>query len=103
MKHVSRAALTLLAVALLAAAPAALAEVWRNHFDADAASRAPAFFDFEVLGTPGKANWMVVADHNPPSAPNQLTQTVAEPSRRLHRGRAAEERDAPGRKGDGAP
>jgi hypothetical protein len=52
------------------------AETWRNHFDSDGASRAPAFFDFVVLGAEGKANWMVLADHNPPSSPNQVTQTV---------------------------
>jgi hypothetical protein len=77
MNGVSRVARFLLTGILLAAAPAASGEVWRNHFDSDAASRPPAFFDFQVLGVPGKANWMVVADHNPPSAPNQLTQTVA--------------------------
>lgn len=53
------------------------AERWRNHFDADAAMRPPAFFDFEVLGGAGKANWLVLSDHKPPSLPNQLTQTVA--------------------------
>jgi hypothetical protein len=76
MKHATRAAFAVLAGVLIAAAPAALGEVWRNHFDADGPSRPPAFFDFQVLGPPGKANWMVVADHNPPSAPNQLTQTI---------------------------
>jgi hypothetical protein len=76
MKHVTRAAFAALAGVLIAAAPAALGEVWRNHFDSDGPSRPPAFFDFQVLGAPGKANWMVVADHNPPSTPNQLTQTI---------------------------
>ena len=28
------------------------AETWRNHFDADAAARPPAFFDAVVLGAP---------------------------------------------------
>ncbi len=76
MKHAARFAVALLASALVGAAPAASGEVWRNHFDADGPSRPPAFFDLQVLGAPGKANWMVVADHNPPSTPNQLTQTI---------------------------
>ncbi len=54
----------------------ASAESWRNHFDADAPARPPAFFDEVVRGAPGRANWMVLADQNPPSAPNQLTQTI---------------------------
>lgn len=66
-----------LALSLLAAAgsPAA-AEKVRNHFDSDAPMRPPAFFDFAVLGEPGEAHWRVLADFNPPSAPNQVTQTV---------------------------
>lgn len=68
----------LVACGLILAAPAALAERWRNHFDADAISRPPAFFDFEVLGAPGAMRWMVLNDVNPPSAPNQLTQVVAD-------------------------
>jgi hypothetical protein len=55
---------------------AAYGETWRNHFDADSAARPPGFFDTMVLGAPGRANWIVVADPNPPSTPNQLTQTV---------------------------
>lgn len=47
----------------------------RNHFDSDANMRAPGFFDFAVLGAPGPADWVVLADFNPPSAPNQVTQT----------------------------
>ena len=66
----------LLAVGLLAPAPAVRAERRRNHFDADAPSRPPAYFDFVVIGTPARANWLVVQDHNPPSAPNQLSQVV---------------------------
>ncbi len=77
MKDASRTVLCGIAAAWLAAAPASRAEVWRNHFESDAQSRPPAFFDLQVLGEPGRANWMVLADHNPPSAPNQLTQTVA--------------------------
>ena len=61
---------------LVSVLPAASAEVWRNHFDADAAARPPAFFQPVVLGVPGNANWMVVSDYNPPSSPNQLTQTI---------------------------
>lgn len=49
-------------------------EQLRNHFDFDAAFREPGFFDFVVLGPPGKAQWRVVADVDPPSPPNQLTQ-----------------------------
>ena len=76
MKHAARFAVALLASGLIGAAPAASGEVWRNHFDADGPSRPPAFFDLQVLGAPGNAKWMVVADHNPPSTPNQLTQTI---------------------------
>jgi hypothetical protein len=77
MKVAPRTVLSGIAAAWLAAAPAARAEIWRNHFEADAQSRPPAFFDLQVLGEPGRANWMVLADHNPPSAPNQVTQTLA--------------------------
>jgi hypothetical protein len=49
----------------------------RNHFDSDAVMRAPGFFDFAELGAPGRADWVVVSDANPPSPPNQLSQTVA--------------------------
>lgn len=77
MQHRNRFALSLLTCGLALAAPAALAERWRNHFDADAISRPPAFFDLEVLGAPTGARWIVVNDRNPPSAPNQLTQTIA--------------------------
>jgi hypothetical protein len=37
--------------------------------------RPPGYFDFAVLGAPGEAQWTVLADYNPPSAPNQVTQT----------------------------
>lgn len=63
--------------ALLAAAPAR-AEKVRTHFDTDSAGRAPGFFDLVVWGTPGKAEWLVVGDVNPPSTPNKLIQTVDE-------------------------
>lgn len=65
-------ALCLLAVT---ASPAS-AEKVRNHFDSDAPLRPPAFFEFVVLGEPGRAEWMVLTDFNPPSAPSQVTQTV---------------------------
>ena len=74
-----RRKLILLALAAtLPAAPAAFAAVEkiRSHFDSDAPMRAPGFFDFAVLGNPGPAQWKVFADFNPPSAPNQVTQTV---------------------------
>jgi hypothetical protein len=70
--------LALFAGCLLAPTPAVRAETWRNHFDADAPSRPPAFFDFVVIGTPARANWLVIQDQNPPSAPNQLSQVVEE-------------------------
>lgn len=46
----------------------------RNHFDSDAPMRPPAFFEFVVLGEPGAAEWRVLSDFNPPSAPNQVSQ-----------------------------
>jgi hypothetical protein len=73
MKTKTRRALALLGALLPLAASG---ETWRNHFDADSAARPPGFFDTMVLGAPGRANWIVVADPNPPSTPNQLTQTV---------------------------
>jgi hypothetical protein len=75
MSNRKRGASALLSWVLLLASPFAAAEIWRNHFDADGAARPPAFLDFVVLGAPGKASWMVIADQNPPSAPNQVTQT----------------------------
>jgi len=57
-----------------AASPAAAGKI-RNHFDSDAPLRPPAFFEFVVLGAPGPAEWMVLTDANPPSAPSQVTQT----------------------------
>jgi len=77
MKLARRKTLAALTGLWLCLVPAVPAEVWRNHFDADGQSRPPAFFDLVVLGLPGKAAWIVVADHNPPSAPNQLTQAVS--------------------------
>ena len=46
----------------------------RNHFDSDAPMRAPGFFDFVVLGSPGEAQWRTVTEFNPPSAPNAVSQ-----------------------------
>jgi hypothetical protein len=60
---------------LLVAAPAG-AEKIRMHFDADSAGRPPGFFDLVVWGAPGIADWLVVADTNPPSTPNKLIQTI---------------------------
>src|SRR5512132_2690499 len=48
----------------------------RAHFDSDSAGRPPGFFDLVVWGTPGNAEWIVLADLNPPSAPNKLIQTL---------------------------
>jgi len=71
---------TVLAAAALAGCicASAGAERVRNHFDSDAPMRAPGFFDFVVFGGAGSAQWRVVADFNPPSAPNKLMQIVAE-------------------------
>ena len=67
------AALLLIAVG----APALRADTVRNHFDSDAMMREPGFFDFVVLGAPGKARWMILSDMNPPSTPYILAQTEA--------------------------
>jgi hypothetical protein len=64
---------TLLALGLSVAAFAP-AEKIRNHFDSDAAMRAPGYFDAVVWGGRGDADWKVVGDTNPPSAPNRLIQ-----------------------------
>jgi hypothetical protein len=74
----SWALLLLLAAAAAVAQNAASPQKLRNHFDSDALLREPAFFDFVVLGAPGTANWRVVSGHNPPSAPNHVTQILAE-------------------------
>lgn len=63
---------------LLPSAPGLAApEKLRNHFDSDAPMRAPGFFDLLVLGAPGDAEWRVMAQFNPPSAPNALSQVKA--------------------------
>ena len=67
-------------VLLAALAGPLAAEKIRNHFDADAPMREPGFFDFAVLGAGGRSRWMVMADPNPPSAPNRVVQTVLERS-----------------------
>jgi hypothetical protein len=67
------AALLALGLSVSGAAPA---EKIRNHFDSDAAMRAPGFFDTVVWGGRGDAEWKVVGDTNPPSAPNRLIQTL---------------------------
>ncbi|HEV8231375.1 MAG TPA: hypothetical protein VGQ75_03435, partial [Thermoanaerobaculia bacterium] len=55
---------------------AAHGEKVRAHFDSDSAGRPPGFFDLVVWGAPGNAEWIVLADLNPPSAPNKLIQTL---------------------------
>lgn len=62
-------------VAFLVAAPS-FAEKLRMHFDTDSAGRPPGFFDLLVWGAPGDAQWLVLGDANPPSAPNKLIQTI---------------------------
>ena len=74
MKHRPRTAVWLGLGLLGAAVSPAAAERMRNHFDSDAPLRPPAFFEFVVLGAPGAAEWRVLSDFNPPSAPNQVTQ-----------------------------
>lgn len=78
-RHFPRAAGRIaLAVGLAALLPAAaLPDQNRNHFDSDSLMRSPGFFDLVALGEPGKARWLVLADDNPPSAPNRLVQTEA--------------------------
>jgi hypothetical protein len=70
-------AILLCAIAPLAA-PAQ--ERIRNHFDFDKGFGQPGYFELAVLTGEGKANWMVLPDteHNPPSTPNQVTQTENE-------------------------
>ncbi len=70
-------AVALLAAALVCGASPA-SETSRNHFDSDAPMREPGFFDFVTLGTPGQAVWKVVTEFNPPSAPNAISQVLAE-------------------------
>jgi len=50
----------------------------RNHFDSDASMRPPGFFDFLVLGSPAKAEWRVMSEFNAPSAPNAVSQVLAQ-------------------------
>ena len=71
------AAAALLAAGLTCGA-APVPEASRNHFDSDAPMREPGFFDFVVLGTPGEALWRVVTEFNPPSAPNAVSQVLAQ-------------------------
>ncbi len=71
---IARKPLSLLVAGFLLAAVLPAAEGVRNHFDTDSAGRAPGFFDFVVLGAPGPARWVVLADLNPPSAPNRVSQ-----------------------------
>lgn len=62
---------------LLLSAAGLPAEKLRNHFDSDAPLREPAFFDFAVLQAPGEAQWKVVTEFNPPSAPNAVAQVLS--------------------------
>lgn len=85
MKHTRRSLLSALPLLLgfvipapgqTVSSPAPGARI-RNHFDFDEPLRAPAFFDFVVLGGSGRASWRVLIATNPPSTPNQVTQVVA--------------------------
>jgi hypothetical protein len=68
---------TILALAILAIlALPLMGETIRNHFDADTAMRPPGYFDLLVWGAPGPAHWLVLADLNPRSTPDKLTQTT---------------------------
>jgi hypothetical protein len=73
------AALAILLVGLLPPAAPGQERV-RNHFDFDKGFGEPAFFDFVVLTGEGKTRWMIIPDpeHNPPSPPNQATQSETE-------------------------
>lgn len=62
--------------ALLLSAAAADAEKLRSHFDSDVLLRPPAFFDFAVLGGPGSARWIVLADDTAPSPPQTAAQVI---------------------------
>lgn len=73
-RRILRGALTLLCLLPVASARG---EKLRNHFDSDAVMREPAFFDFVVLHSPGEAQWKVVAEFNPPSTPNAISQVLA--------------------------
>lgn len=64
----------LFSAASIALAAAARGERLRTHFDFDALLAQPAFFDFLVLGTPGPARWIVVADDTAPSPPRVAQQ-----------------------------
>ncbi len=73
--HARRTAyFVILAAGLALAAPTLPAETVRNHFDSDHIAWTPGFFDFVVIGAPGKARWLVLSDPNPPSTPNKLSQ-----------------------------
>ncbi len=65
-----------LALAAFLSVAVARGEKIRHHFDSDSGGRAPGFFDSVVWGTPGAAEWKVLADMNPPSTPNKLLQTL---------------------------
>ena len=64
-----------LALGALLLVASARAERVRCHFDADSGGRAPGFFDTVVWGSPGEADWKVLAAVNSPSTPNKLLQT----------------------------
>jgi hypothetical protein len=71
-----RRVVSAVALGVLLLASQSRAEKIRNHFDSDAAGRPPGFFDLVVWGAPGKAEWLVLGDVNPPSTPNKVIQTI---------------------------
>jgi hypothetical protein len=71
-----RRVVSAVALGVLLLASQSRAEKIRNHFDSDSAGRPPGFFDFVVWGAPGKAEWLVLGDVNPPSTPNKVIQTI---------------------------
>jgi hypothetical protein len=71
-----RRVVSAVALGVLLFASQSRAEKIRNHFDSDSAGRPPGFFDFVVWGAPGKAEWRVLGDVNPPSTPNKVIQTI---------------------------
>ncbi|MEO8192002.1 MAG: hypothetical protein ABI682_16845 [Acidobacteriota bacterium] len=76
-RYIRTALLSALTLGSLAPAATASGEKLRNHFDSDAVMREPAFFDFVTLHSPGEAHWKVVAEFNPPSTPNAISQILA--------------------------
>jgi hypothetical protein len=73
----SRKSLTILAALSLTLVAAGLpAQRVRNHFDSDALTMPPPYFDFMVVGAAAPASWKVLSGENVPSLPRYLSQVV---------------------------